>query len=231
MKEYKGLEKKLRIKFQKPKILVEALVHRSYLNETNQGDLHSNERLEFLGDSILSFVISEWLFKRFPEYPEGILTTLRSNLVKTESLAKIAKKLSLGNFLLLSRGEKESGGQNNPVLLANSLEAVIGAIFLDKGLNAAKNFIHVNFKNFLETLVLKGEFKDLKGLLQEKTQAKNKLSPVYKTLKESGPDHAKIFTVGVFLKNKLLAKGEGKSKQTAEEEAAKFALEKNEKAS
>jgi len=226
MNNYQGLEKKLGVKFRDSKLLVEALTHRSYLNETKQRELHSNERLEFLGDSILSFVISEWLFKRFPEYPEGILTNLRSNLVKTESLAKIAKKISLGSFLLLSRGEKESGGQNNPALLANTLEAVIGAIFLDQGTNATKNFIRINFKNLLEILISKGEFKDFKSLLQEKTQAENKISPVYKTIKESGPDHAKIFTVGVFLEKKLLARGQGKNKQAAEEEAAKNALEK-----
>lgn len=226
MKEYKDKELKLGIKFQNPKILIEALTHRSYLNETSQKGLPSNERLEFLGDSILSFVISQWLFKQFPEYPEGTLTNLRSNLVKTESLARIAKKFSLGSFLLLSKGEKESGGQNNPVLLANTLEAVVGAIFLDQGLNAVKSFIHTNFKRSLGALILKGEFKDFKSLLQEKTQVKNKLPPIYKILKESGPDHAKTFTVGVFLENKLLAKGQGKSKQEAEQKAAKLALEK-----
>ena len=223
---HRNLEKKLGVKFKNPKLLLEALTHRSYLNETSKKGLSSNERLEFLGDSVLSFIISHWLFRLFPDYSEGTLTNLRSNLVKTESLAKIARKLSLGNFLLLSKGEKESGGQDNPVLLANCLEAVIGAIFLDQGIDSVKNFIQRNFKNSLETLLLKGEFKDFKSLLQEKTQKINKISPVYKTIKEIGPDHAKIFTVGVFLGKKLLAKGKGKSKQLAEEQAAEYALQK-----
>ncbi|MGB9706997.1 MAG: ribonuclease III [Microgenomates group bacterium] len=226
MNKIKDLEKKLGIKFQNQKLLLEALTHRSYLNETKQKGLCSNERLEFLGDSILSFMISEWLFKKFPQYPEGTLTNLRSNLVKTESLAKIAKKFYLGNYLFLSKGEKEEGGQNNPTLLANALEAVLGAIFLDQGINAAKKFVQANFKNLLENLISKGEFKDFKSLLQEKTQAENKLSPVYKTLRETGPDHAKTFTVGVYLGKKLLATGQGKSKQSAEKQAAKYALEK-----
>lgn len=226
MKTYKDLEKKLKITFKNPNLLEEALTHRSYLNEIKKKGLCSNERLEFLGDSILSFIVSEWLFHDFPNYPEGTLTNIRSNLVKTESLGKIAKKFSLGDFLLLSRGEEEEGGRNNRVLLANALEAVIGAIFLDQGINKVKQFIRMNFKSLLENFILKGEFKDFKSLLQEKTQAKNKISPSYKTLKETGPDHAKIFTVGVFLEKKLLAIGQGKSKQAAEEEAAKKALRK-----
>lgn len=224
MNNLKILEKKLRIKFKNIELLKEALIHRSYLNEAKEKNLHSNERLEFLGDSILSFVISEWLFTKFPQYPEGILTNIRANLVKTTSLAKIAQKLSLGDFLLLSRGEEKGGGKNNPTILANTLEATIGAIFLDQGLQAVKEFIKRNFKNLLKILIAAGEFKDYKSLLQEKTQAKEKISPTYKVLKETGPDHAKIFTVGVFLGKKFLASSQGKSKQEAEERAAQKAL-------
>jgi len=220
------LEKKLKIKFQNRQLFKEALTHRSYLNEAKEKKIQSNERLEFLGDSVLSFTISEWLFKQFPDYTEGKLTDLRSNLVKTESLAKITKKFDLGKFLFLSRGEKEEGGEKNPLLLANAFEALLGAIFFDQGIKIVKRFIQDNFKSLLKSLTLKGEFKDFKSLLQEKTQAENKLTPFYRVIKETGPDHAKIFTVGVYLRKKLLATGKGKSKQTAEENAAEIALNK-----
>jgi ribonuclease-3 len=226
MNDLNILEKKLKIKFQNPQLLKEALIHRSYLNEAQEKGLRSNERLEFLGDAILSFVVSEWLFKKFHNYSEGQLTNLRSNLIKTESLTKIAKKFDLGNFLFLSRGEKEEGGESNPVLLANAFEAVLGAIFLDKGIEKVKKFVREHFKNLLTTLILKGEFKDFKSLLQEKVQAKRKITPFYRVIKETGPNHAKTFTVGVFIGKKLIAQGVGKSKQAAEEKAAKIALDK-----
>lgn len=224
MNNFKDLEKNLGTKFKNKKLLIQALTHRSFLNEANQPDIESNERLEFLGDTILSFIISEWLFKQFPDYLEGDLTNIRSNLVRTASLAKIAQRLKIGNYLLLSKGEKESGGQKNPTLLANALEAVIGAIFLDQDLKTVKKFIRNNFSSALESLVRLGGLKDSKSLLQEKIQSETNFSPVYKTIKEEGPDHNKTFTVGVFLSNKLLATGMGKSKQQAEEEAAKIAL-------
>lgn len=224
MNNFKDLEKNLGTKFKNKKLLIQALTHRSFLNETNQPDIESNERLEFLGDTILSFIISEWLFKQFPDYLEGDLTNIRSNLVRTASLTKIAQRLKIGNYLLLSKGEKESGGQKNPTLLANALEAVIGAIFLDQDLKTVKKFIRNNFSSALESLIRLGGLKDSKSLLQEKIQSETNFSPVYKTIKEEGPDHNKTFTVGVFLNNKLLATGKGKSKQQAEEEAAKIAL-------
>jgi ribonuclease-3 len=198
------------------------------LNEA-QTDIESNERLEFLGDTILSFVISEWLFERFPDYPEGNLTNIRSNLVRTASLAAISRRLGIGNHLLLSKGERESGGVRNPTLLANALEAIIGAISLDQDLKTVKKFIRDKFLPTLDTLIRSGNFKDSKSLLQEKIQAETNSSPVYKTLAEEGPDHRKTFTVGVFLDEKLLATGVGKSKQQAEEGAAQIALNAYEK--
>lgn len=218
------LEKNLGVKFKNQKLLKQALTHRSFLNEASQSGGKSNERLEFLGDAILSFLISGWLFKQFPDYPEGNLTNIRANLVKTTSLAKLSQKIKIGDFLLMSRGEKESGGANNVSLLANALEAMIGAIYLDQNLKTVEKFIRQHFSPILTALLKTGSFKDSKSLLQEKTQAENSQSPVYKTLKEEGPDHDKIFTVGVFLDNQLLATGVGKSKQQAEEEAAKMAL-------
>lgn len=226
MKNYQNLEKKLGVKFKNSQLFNQALVHRSYLNEASNKNLVSNERLEFLGDVVLSFIVSEWLYQVFPDYPEGKLTNLRSNLVKTETLAEIANKSQVGEYLLLSKGEKESSGQKNPALLANTLEAIIGAVFLDQGLQATKKLVKKNLQPLLESLIKAGEFKDYKSILQEKIQAKTRQTPVYKIIKELGPDHAKIFTVGVYSQGKLLAVTKGKNKQEAEEKAAHAALEK-----
>lgn len=226
MKNFKSLEKNLGVKFKNAKLLAKSLTHRSYLNEAKAKDLESNERLEFLGDSILSFIISDWLFRQYPQYPEGTLTNVRSNLVKTEALAQMAKKLKIGEYLFLSKGEKESGGKTNPSLLADAMEAITGAVYLDQSYEGVRSFINDHFQAPLRKLITSGRFKDYKSLLQEKLQAEKKQSPIYKTLKEEGPDHNKIFTVGVFDGKKLLARGKGKSKQSAEGEAAKKALEK-----
>lgn len=224
--ELNHLAANLGVKFNNLQILKEALTHRSYLNEFKNRNLASNERLEFLGDAVLSFVVSSWLFKEFPYYFEGKLTNLRSNLVKTVSLTKIAQKLKVGDYLLLSKGEKESQGQQNPTLLANAMEAIIGAIFLDQGIETAKTFIETHFQFLLKEVIQTGKFKDYKSLLQEKIQAQTSQSPVYKTIKEEGPEHNKIFTVSVTTGEEILATGVEKSKQKAEEEAAKQALEK-----
>ncbi|MBM3205374.1 ribonuclease III [Candidatus Shapirobacteria bacterium] len=221
-----GLEKNLNFKFKNPSLLKEALTHRSYLNEFKKQKLSSNERLEFLGDAILSFVVSEWLFGKFNLFPEGKLTNLRSNLVKTTTLAQIAKEIKIGDYLFLSRGEKEAKGQENPTLLANALEAVIGAVFLDQGLTPVKTLVQKYLEPFLIKVVRSGQLKDYKSLLQEKIQAKTGQSPNYKTISEQGPEHNKIFTVNVLSEGEILAQGTGKSKQMAEQEAAKKALEK-----
>lgn len=226
MKNLKNLEKALGITFQNPKLLAQSLVHRSYLNENPESDLSSNERLEFLGDTVLSFIISDLLFSWFPTYREGYLTNLRSRIVRTSSLAQIAKKLRLGDYLLMGRGEEESGGRKKPSLLADSLEALIGAIYLDQGDQAARAFIKREFTPFMEKLLKKPKVKDYKSTLQEIVQAKVKKSPVYKTLKAVGPAHAKTFTVAVYLKGKILGQGRGASKQEAQQQAAKAALEK-----
>lgn len=224
--DFEGLEKNLGIKFNNQQFLKEALTHRSYLNEFKKEHLESNERLEFLGDAILSFIVSNWLFEKFTLFHEGKLTNLRSNLVKTSALAEVAQNLKIGDYLLLSRGEKESGGQENPTLLANTTEAIIGAIFLDQGIKIIDSFIKINFEPLLKKIIASGRLKDYKSLLQEKIQAKTGQSPIYKTAKEEGPEHNKIFTINVFANGKIMAKGIGKSKQKAEQEAAKTALEK-----
>jgi ribonuclease-3 len=224
--EFDNLSANLGIKFNNLELLKEALTHRSYLNEFKNRNFQSNERLEFLGDAILSFVVSTWLFKKFPQFFEGKLTSLRSNLVKTTSLTKVAQKLKVGDYLLLSKGEKEARGQQNPTLLANAMEAIIGAIFLDQGVKAAKDFIEIHFEPLLKEIMESGRLKDHKSLLQEKIQAQTSQSPVYKTVKEEGPEHNKVFTVNVITEGKFLATGAGKSKQKAEQQAAKQALEK-----
>jgi len=226
VKNLDQLQQRLGINFNEPHLLAQALVHRSYLNEAIGQGLESNERLEFLGDAVLSFVVSHWLYQKYPDYKEGRLTNLRSNLVRTSTLAQIATQLKIGHNLLMSRGEKSAGGEKNQSLLANTLEAIIGAIFLDQGMAKAESFIKAQLEPFLNQILSKGELKDSKSLLQEKIQEEIKETPVYKTLKEKGPDHAKIFTVGVYRQGKLLAKEKGKTKQEAEEKAAKAALEK-----
>ncbi len=212
-------------KFKNPKLHRLAFIHRSYLNES-KSETESNERLEFLGDSIISFVISEHLYKTYPGFDEGILTNLRSLVVNTKSLAKMSKNLNFGDQLLLSKGEEDSGGRNNQSLLANTFEAFTGALYIDQGIDAVSKFLSDVLVPTIAEHVQKKVFKDPKSLLQEQIQAKKQNSPLYKVLEEVGPAHAKRFTIGVFVANELLGQGSGKSKQEAEEIAAGAALEK-----
>jgi len=205
-----------------------AFTHRSYLNESKD-KTESNERLEFLGDSILSYIMSNYLFKTYPAYKEGLLTNLRSLLVNTRSLASVARELHLGEHLLLSRGEEESKGRENETLLANCFESFIGALYLDQGIEAVEEFLQKTLIPKVEYYVSQKSFKDPKSMLQEYVQAQKQHSPIYKVTQEEGPPHAKIFTVGVYVDGELLADGTGTSKQKAEEYAAKNALEKLEK--
>lgn len=211
--------------FKNKQLLTQAFTHRSYLNEAKK-QVESNERLEFLGDSILSFVISEHLFTTYPEFDEGILTNLRSMVVNTKSLARAAKSLNFGKHLLLSKGEEESKGRENESILANTFESVIGALFMDQGIQPAKEFIYKNIVPLIEGYVKKRVFKDPKSLLQEYVQARKQNSPIYKVLNEEGPAHAKIFTIGVFIDTEQKGEEIGHSKQEAEENAAEQALEK-----
>jgi len=210
-------------KFKNEKLLHHAFIHRSYLNETKE-PIESNERLEFLGDSILSFVISDYLFKKYPDFDEGILTNLRSLVVNTKNLAKTARALEFGKYLYLSRGEEDSLGRENESILANTVEAVIGALYLDQGIEAVKEFLLKILVPDIEEYVAKKVFKDPKSLLQEYVQARKQNSPVYKVLQEEGPAHAKKFTIGVFIDNEKAGEGTGKSKQQGEEHAAEEAL-------
>lgn len=211
--------------FHNQQLFKQAFTHRSFLNETKE-KIESNERLEFLGDSILSFVVSQYLYRTYPDFNEGMLTNLRSLLVNTKSLAEAAKELQFGNYLRLSKGEEESKGRENQSLLADSFEAFIGALFIDQGIDAASDFIHQHLIPKAADIVQKKTLKDPKSLLQEYVQARKQNSPFYKVIHEEGPAHAKIFTVGVYVDNALLGTGQGRSKQEAEEHAAQEAIEK-----
>jgi len=218
------LEKLISYDFKNKDLLKEALTHRSYLNENPKWHLPHNERLEFLGDAVLELATTEALFEKFPKEPEGRLTTLRAALVNYVMLAALAKKVGLDKFLLMSRGEAKDTGRAREVILANAMEALIGAIYLDGGYSAASDFIRKVILPEISEVLDKELYRDPKSLLQEKTQASEKVTPAYKLLSEKGPDHKKIFTVGVYIGEKEVARGEGLSKQDAEVEAARRAL-------
>lgn len=222
-KDFNDLLAPLNLRFKNPKLLEQAFLHRSYLNEV-KSDIPSNERLEFLGDSILSFIISYYLYNLRHEDSEGELTNLRAHIVKTTSLSEAAKRLKLGKYLNLSKGEEISGGRENVQLLANTYEAFLGAIFLDQGLETAKRVIYKTLLSLFAKELKMGPPKDAKSNLQEIVQQKFKASPHYKIFATKGPDHAKQFSVAVYINGKKMGQGEGPSKQIAEEQAANQAL-------
>ncbi len=219
----KQLQKIIKFTFTDDTILTRALIHRSYLNEYKQTDLESNERLEFLGDAVLELWVSHYLFTTFTDYPEGHLTNLRSLVVCTTNLSQIAQSFKLGDYLFLSHGEEANGGRSNPSILADSFEALTGAIFLDSGQTASNQFLTQFLTKNIKTIANQKNYKDPKSIFQEIAQAKKGITPSYQTVKEIGPDHAKQFTVAVFLGNTQIATGTGASKQKAEEEASKIA--------
>lgn len=224
LKNLETLENKIGIVFKDKNLLIKALTHRSYLNETKVRGLNSNERLEFLGDAVLSFWVSSLVYKKFPSFTEGQLTFIRTHLVRTETLTGLSQKLGLGQFLLMSKGEELSGGKENPSLLANTFESLIGAIFLDQGTSVVENFLNKQFEDLIKNIKTES-LKDSKSELQEKIQAQGQSSLLYKLISAEGPDHQKVFTMGVYVNDRLLASGTSRSKQEAEEEAAKKALE------
>jgi len=224
MSTNKQLEKSLGIVFKNKALLTLSLTHRSYLNEHPEIK-QSNERLEFLGDALLEVWVSKKLFVKFSDLPEGVLTNLRAAIVKTKTLAGLAQKINLGEFLLLSKGEEASNGRKNISLLADCFEAVIGAIFCDQGDKAVDKFLTKIVLPEINNLSL-DELKDFKSLFQEITQKKFKITPHYQVVSREGPDHDRTFTVSVLLKEKQVGVGKGKSKQSAETKAAKDALEK-----
>jgi ribonuclease-3 len=218
----------LQMEFTDINLLITALTHRSYVNEHRSTVKEHNERLEFLGDAVLELVVTQYLYSNYSE-PEGILTNWRSALVRTESISAAASALGFEPFLRLSRGEKRGTDRARAQILANSFEAVVGAVYLDKGYDAAKvlieNTILSTFAKILET----GTWMDPKSRLQELSQSTVGFTPIYKVMEEEGPDHDKIFMVGVYIDNKLYGKGSGPSKQSAQQAAAEKALAKMQK--
>jgi ribonuclease III len=215
----KELQKIISYQFKDISLLDQALVHRSSLNEQKQFK-ESNERYEFLGDAVLELWISDRLFNRFQKFDEGKLTNLRALIVCTQNLAKVALKIDLGKFIYLSHGEENHGGRLNQSILADTFEAVLGSIYLDGGLTGAFKFLDLFLESSILDLSSKEIYKDPKSIFQEISQAKRGITPNYQTLSESGPDHQKVFEVGAFIENELIAKGTGNSKQRAEEAAS-----------
>ena len=225
MTNFEKFAEKINVRFNDIKFLQTAFTHRSYLNENRKEDLEHNERLEFLGDAVLELVTTHHLFKKFPDEKEGVLTSYRSAIVNTVSLLRVAEELEINNYLLLSKGEAKDEGRARNFIVANVIEAIIGAIYLDQGYDEAAKFIETYFLKITDDVVEKSLWQDAKSHFQEKAQEFAKVTPTYETMQEDGPDHAKKFKVGVFLRDKCIAEGSGVSKQEAEQIAAKNALE------
>lgn len=222
--DFSLFEKSAGAAFRDKLLLKQAFTHRSYINEHRGEHLEHNERLEFLGDAVLELVVTEYLFEKYPDKPEGELTAYRAALVNTNTLSDVAGKLGMNDFLLLSRGEAKDTGKARQYILANTFEAFVGALYLDQGYDGAKEFIMRTIFPLIDTIVSERLWQDSKSFFQEKAQEEVSITPEYRVLKEEGPDHDRHFTVGVFLQNERVAEGEGKSKQEAEQHAAAAAL-------
>jgi ribonuclease-3 len=226
MPNFQTFAKQLGISFNNPGFLIEALTHRSYLNEHREYAGNHNERLEFLGDAVLELAVTDFLFKKFPANPEGDLTSYRAALVNTASLAESAQALGVNDYILLSKGEAKDTGRAREAILADAFEALIGAIYLDSGYTSAELFIAKNLYGKIDEIISRRAYQDAKSRFQEAAQEKRGITPRYETLSEVGPDHARHFTVGVFIDKKEIARGEGESKQEAEQLAAESGLKK-----
>ena len=220
------LEKTIGISFKNKDLLQEALTHRSYLNESPKSRMPHNERLEYLGDAVLELIVTEELFEKFPAEDEGRLTVLRAALVNYQILARVAEAIRLQDFILMSRGERKDTGRAREVILANAIEAVIGAMYLDQGMAATHAFVTKFVMANLDEVLTTKSYKDAKSELQEVVQEKFRVTPTYRVMGEEGPAHKRVFTMGVYFGDKFIAKGEGLAKQDAEVEAAKNALKK-----
>lgn len=227
MPDFEKFADKIKVRFNDINLLKQACTHRSFLNENKGAGLEHNERLEFLGDAVLELVITSYLYRKYPQKHEGDLTSYRSALVNTHSLSRVAEGLGVNDYLLLSKGESKDTGRARSIILADSVEALIGAVYLDKGYDAAANFISQNLLEVIDIdeIVEKKLWLDAKSRFQERAQEETGQTPSYKTMKETGPDHSKIFTLGVFIGDTQVAIGTGLSKQEAEQKAAEKALE------
>lgn len=219
------LEGILGVVFSDKKTLLSAVTHRSFLNENRTASQDHNERLEFLGDAVLELVITDYLFSKYPEKPEGELTSVRAALVNTNTLSEASSRLGINAFMLLSKGESKDMGRARQYILANAYEAIVGATYLDSGYPAAREFIARTLFDLTDEIVAKKLWQDAKSRFQEQAQEHANVTPSYQTLKEEGPDHNREFTVGVYLKGTLVAEGTGKAKQEAEQMAAEKGLE------
>ncbi len=224
---FESLAEHINVTFSDIALLRTACTHRSYINENRASGLEHNERLEFLGDAVLELVVTSFLFRKYPKTQEGELTAFRSAIVNTVSLSKVGEKIGLNDYILLSKGEAKDKGRARSIIIANAVEAIIGAIYMDGGYNPSANFISEHILNTIdiEEIVKNKSWIDAKSMFQEKAQEKMGITPSYKTLKETGPDHDKKFTLGVFLGDVQVAIGDGKSKQEAEQMAAEKGLE------
>ena len=217
-------ETKLGYTFNDKRLLETAFTHRSYLNENKAAGREHNERLEFLGDAVLELVVTEFLYAKYPEKPEGELTAFRAALVNTQSISDAGTKLGINDYLLLSRGESKDTGRARMIILANAFEALIGALYLDSGYETAQKFIADQLFHKTDDVVANKLWQDAKSKLQEVAQEKNGITPTYQVMSQTGPDHDKVFVVGAFIGTERLATGEGRSKQEAEQDAAQKAL-------
>ncbi len=224
--DFSQFEQKAGISFLDKSLLKQAFTHRSYINENRDSNLEHNERLEFLGDAVLELVITDHLYHEMKESDEGKLTAIRSALVNADTCARVAQTLGANDYLLLSKGESKDNGRARQYILANTLEALIGAMYIDQGYDSAKEFILRNIASLAGDIMKDGTWIDAKSLFQEKAQEFKGHTPIYKTVKESGPDHDKHFTVRVSVGDETYGEGDGKSKQDAEQSAARQALEK-----
>lgn len=222
--DFSPFETKLGVAFKDKRLLEQAFTHRSFLNENRAAGREHNERLEFLGDAVLELVVSDFLFEKYPEKPEGDLTAYRAALVNTQSISDAASALGMNEYLLLSRGEAKDTGRARMIILANAFEALIGAIYLDQGYDAAKAFIAAQLFHKTDEVVEKRLWQDAKSRFQELSQEHHGVTPAYQILDQSGPDHNKSFVSGVYIGQELVAKGEGRSKQEAEQDAAQKGL-------
>ncbi len=224
MKNFENFEDKTKINFKDKKLLIQAFTHRSYINENPSEGLEHNERLEFLGDAVLELIITEYLYKKYPDKTEGDLTSYRAALVNANMLSEVANEIGMEEYLFLSRGEKKDKGKARQYILANVFEALVGAIYLDCGYDMAFLFLKKFLFKKIEEVMEKKLWIDSKSLFQERAQEFEDITPSYKVLDEFGPDHDKIFIVGVYLEEELIAEGKGSSKQEAEQNAARHGL-------
>lgn len=223
--DYAAVESLIGVAFQDRSFLLSAMTHRSYLNEHKEAQQDHNERLEFLGDAVLELVVTDFLFRKYPEKPEGELTAVRAALVNTNSLAEASTKLDVNDHLLLSKGEAKDTGRARGYILANAFEAIVGALYLDQGYGVAEEFIARNLFAQTEQIVNKRLWQDPKSRFQELAQEHVGVTPNYETLSQVGPDHDRTFTVGVFLREEKIAEGQGRAKQEAEQAAAEKAIQ------